>query len=196
MFNVQRFRDAGLVFGGARPTLFGVRMDFPKSISIPSGTPERAQFLIKAASIPASSIAKVEVPYMGRKIAVSGDRTYADWNVTVMNDEDWSVRTAFEEWHRSINEWQGNFMISPFVDASSTPGTYKVDMEVTQYSKDGVTPIASYVFIGAFPTEIGQIQLDWDATNQIEQFDVSFAYDYWVSGSSSSGSFVSATVQG
>jgi T4-like virus tail tube protein gp19 len=195
MFNVQKFRDAGLAFGGARPSLFAVSMVFPRAIAIPSGSPEKASFLIRSASIPASTLGQIEVPYAGRKIKVSGDRTYSDWNITVMNDEDWGLRQAFEEWHRGINEWQGNFMIPPFVDAGSTAGTYKVDLAVTQFSKDGETPIAEYAFIGAFPTEIGPIQLDWETTNQIETFDVTFAYDYWVA-SGSSGGLATATVTG
>jgi hypothetical protein len=50
---------------------------------------------------------------------------------------------------------------------------------VIQYGKDG-SVLREYEIIGAFPTTIDAIDLNWDSQNQIESFNVSFAYDYWV----------------
>jgi hypothetical protein len=52
-------------------------------------------------------------------------------------------------------------------------------MSVIQYGKDG-SNIRQYDIIGAFPTTVDAISLDWDSQNQIETFTVTFSYDYWL----------------
>ena len=53
---------------------------------------------------------------------------------------------------------------------------------VTQFSKTGV-PIREYAFNGIFPTEVSTIDLDWNSTDAIEEFTITFQYDHWeVSG--------------
>ena len=118
------------------------------------------------------------MPYFGRKIKIAGDRTFAEWTVTVFNDEDFLVRNAMEQWMNSINSHQEN--IREF--GSASPLQYKSQAQVTQYSKTGV-PVRTYNFNGLFPTNISNIQLDWNTTDDFERFDVTFQYDWWnVSG--------------
>ena len=135
--------------------------------------------------LPASTVGSVDVGYFGRKIKLSGDRTFADWSVTVMNDEDFALRNAFEEWSNLMNTMVSN-RLSPAVAGPVGGGSltsYKADMIVQQFAKDGPGDesgiLRQYVFVGAFPTNIGAIGLDWDTTNTVESFDVTFAYDYW-----------------
>jgi hypothetical protein len=187
-FNVARFRANGPVYGLARPTLFSVNMSWPSAV-IDTSTVSNSTFLIKAAQLPASIVDAIEVGYFGRKIKLQGDRTYQDWTVTVMNDEDFSIRNAFEQWHNSINGIIGNRLdsrIASVVPSNAAGGnSYKVDAVITQFSKegpgeiDGPGAIKSYKFNGMFPISVDAIQVDWDATNQYEQFDVTFAYDWW-----------------
>ena len=91
-----------------------------------------------------------------------------------MNDEDFSVRAMFEAWSNALNRHVSNVR-----DPNIATENYKVDMTINQYSKDG-DRIRAYTLVGAFPTVIGPIQLNWDNANQIEEFSVTFAYDYWV----------------
>jgi len=49
---------------------------------------------------------------------------------------------------------------------------------VTQYGKDG-RKLRTYAFEGMFPTNIAAISLDWDTTDDIERFDVTFQFDWW-----------------
>jgi hypothetical protein len=91
-----------------------------------------------------------------------------------MNDEDFSVRSLFETWSNAINR-----LVSNVRDPAVSTEDYKTDLQCTQYSKDGEI-IREYTIVGAFPTTVGGIALDWDSTNQIETFAVSFAYDYWI----------------
>jgi len=180
-FNIQDFKAAGLSYGGARSSLFEVEMSAPAGVGT-GGELARLTFLARAAQIPAMTIDPVEVPYFGRKIKLAGDRTFADWTITVMNDEDFAIRSMFENWSNKINA-----LISNRNSAGSFPEDYKVDALVKQYgkagrdsafSKDGGV-IRAYKFVGIFPTTIDAIALDWDNTNAIQTFDVTFSYDYW-----------------
>ena len=172
-FNIQEIRSQ-LVLGGARASLFQVQIANPANgagdIKVP--------FMVKAAAIPASTLGSIEVPYFGRKIKVAGDRTFAEWTVTIINDEDFLVRNAMEQWMNSINSHAGN--IREF--GSASPLLYKSNAQITQFSKTGV-PIREYTFNGMFPTEVSAIEMAWETTDAIEEFTVTFQYDFWeVSG--------------
>lgn len=177
-YDIQTFKS-NLGLGGARPTLFKVEL------SNPSGTPAlgdfaKAEFMIQATSLPGSTIGSIDVPYFGRKIRVAGDRTFEPWSVQVLNDEDFKVRDGLETWHNLINSLEGNLGVS-------NPTTYKADVSVVQYSKNG-NPIRRYKFKGLFPTEISPIELSWNDTDTIETFSTTFMYDYYtIEGSTTSG---------
>lgn len=185
-FNISNFRSNGLRLGGARPSLFVVTLQFPTISEIAPNTSNRAQFLCSATSIPASSIDKVPVGYFGRKIQLAGDRVFQDWQVRVLNDEDFQIRNAMEAWHNSINSIISNRLDPRVANISPQIGnSYKTTAMVTQLSKtgpgdiDGDGALKTYKFDGIFPTEVDPIRLDWNSTNQIEEFDVTFAYDWW-----------------
>ena len=134
--------------------------------------------MVRATTIPEAALGVIEVPYFGRKIRLAGDRTYGTWSVQVLNDEDFLIRNALEEWSNKIQTFEGN--VRDF--GSSSPLQYKQTATVTQYSKTG-TPIREYKFNGIFPTTISTIDLDWGSVDSIEEFGVTFAYDWWeVSG--------------
>lgn len=190
-FNIQDFKTRGLTLGGARPSLFQVSMNLPGGITVPGGFQEKFAFTCSAASIPASTVNSVDIPYFGRQIKVAGDRTFDNWSVTVMNDEDYIVRNAFEAWSNALNSLVGNKRLIGSSEASI--GTsYKVDAAVTHFAKGGPggsagsndsgasSIIKQYQFVGLFPIELDAMQMSWDATNQIQTFGVTFAYDYWL----------------
>lgn len=172
-FNVNEIRSQ-LVLGGARNSLFQVQFSNPTNAAGDLKLP----FMARATTIPAATLGVIEVPYFGRKVRLAGDRTYATWSVQVINDEDFLIRNALEEWSNQINTFEGN--IRAF--GSASPLQYKSDATVTQFSKTGL-PIREYAFRGIFPTEVSTIDLDWNSTDTIEEFSVTFAYDWWeVSG--------------
>jgi len=92
-----------LVGGGARPNLFEVELAFPEEIGIDNDVKDKARFLVKAAALPASNITPIDVNFRGRILKVAGDRTFDTWTITVINDTDFSIRSAFEKWMNSIN---------------------------------------------------------------------------------------------
>jgi hypothetical protein len=162
---------ANLRLGGARPTLFQVEITSPFDAELNQIAP----FMIQASSLPGSSIAPIDVPYFGRKIKVAGDRTFEPWSVQVMNDEDFKIRHALETWHNRINSLSGNLNTT----TSSSPTNYKSQASVKQYSKAGGAPIRIYTFYGLFPTEITPIDVNWNDTDTIETFQVTWVYDYY-----------------
>lgn len=174
-FSINDFKAHGLQFNGARPALFEVNFNGTAPLLGDTLFATKHQYMIKAASLPASIIDAVDVPYFGRKVKYAGDRTFANWAVTVMNDEDFVIRRAFEKWHALINSMEPNLM-DPIAFAGLQ---YKQDAVIYQYGKQG-NVIAGYNFVGMFPINVQAIATDWEATNQIEQFQVEFAFDYWV----------------
>jgi hypothetical protein len=169
-FNINEIRSQ-LTLGGARNSLFQVQITNPVNgiadIKVP--------FLARSTSIPEANLGVIEVPYFGRKIRLAGDRTYGTWTVQILNDEDFLIRNALEEWSNKIQTFEGNIRDL----GSASPLQYKQTARVTQFSKTG-TPLREYKFNGIFPTSISTIELDWNATDAIEEFQVTFAYDWWV----------------
>jgi hypothetical protein len=172
MFDINSFSQK-LVGGGARPTLFRVDLATPFNPGINTIT----SFMIESTTLPASNLGRIEVPYMGRKMIVAGDRTFDAWQVNIINDESFQIRHAMEEWHNRINSLAGNLMNT---GGGSNPSRYKQNAQVLQYGKSSETEILrQYNFIGLFPVEISAIDLDWNRTDEIERFQVTFAYDYY-----------------
>lgn len=173
-FNIAAFKANGLVYGGARPSLFNVFLTVPGGIGIDNVSVDKFRFVCRAAELPESTISNIEVPYFGRKIKVAGERSFSDWAVTIMNDEDFAVRSLFETWSNGLNR-----MVANIRDPALAQEQYKTDLEVVQYSVDG-SILRSYSLIGAFPTQVSNIGLDWNTQNAIEEFTVTFSYDYWL----------------
>jgi len=182
-FDPQSFRSA-LAFDGARPNLFEVRLNFPDFVALEgdragsgdnAGGAEQFTFMCKSASIPAQTVASIPVAYQGRQIQVAGNRTFAPWSVTVINDEDFTLRNKFEIWNNALNGHRSN--IRERRTAQNT-NLYGSTAHVIQLSKEG-SPLRSYKFIGMWPTDVAAIPLDWGSNDTLEQFDITFAYQWW-----------------
>jgi len=171
--------------GGARPNLFEVELSFPTGIKLDSSKNDLDRFLVKAAALPASNITPIEVPFRGRILKIAGDRTFDTWTVTVINDTNFNIRSAFEEWMNTINKHD---------DATGEvdPSDYQVDgVKVHQLDRDG-SKLRSYKFYGVFPTNISQIDLSFETTDTIEEFTVEFQVQWW-SAEKGDGDVVSST---
>ncbi len=90
--------------GGARPNLFEVILSFPAAAPADANVLDKARFLVKTAALPASNISPIEVPFRGRTLKIAGDRTFDTWTITVINDTDFAIRSAFENWMNTINK--------------------------------------------------------------------------------------------
>jgi len=167
-FNISDFRS-NMSQGGARPTLFDVYITNP----VDGSGDQKLTFSCKAAQLPGSTIGNIDLPFKGRKVKIAGDRTFEPWTVTIMQDEDFVVRSALERWHEAINGKESNLnTLSPTL-------AYKnVNATVTQYGKDG-RAIRQYTFDGIYPSVIAPVELSWESTDQIEEYQVTFEYDFW-----------------
>jgi hypothetical protein len=173
-FNVNQFRSQ-LQGDGARPNLFEVTMPFPV-FSLPGNAQTKLTFMCKTAQLPGSTLGVVPMQYFGRELKFVGNRTFADWTITIINDEDFIVRNAFERWMNGINSHNLNVR-NP---VASTPIGYSVDGQVLQFGKAGNT-IKQYNFVGMFPTDLTPIDVDWGSNDAIEEFSVTLTYQWWES---------------
>lgn len=160
--------------GGARPNLFKVTLNFP---SYAQADTELASFMCKAASLPASVIEPIAIPFRGRQLQISGDRTFEPWSVQIINDTNFGVRNPLERWMNGINGHSSNTGLA-------NPADYQADLLVEQLDRDE-SVLKKYTFRGAFPTNVGAIELSYEANGTIEEFSTEFAIQYWTSDTTS-----------
>lgn len=172
-FNINDFR-ARMTGDGARQNLFEVNLNAPAWVGFKS---DELPFKCKASSLPASTLGTKEVHYFGHPISFPGDRSYADWTITIYNDENFALRNSFEVWLDGMDKHSQAGAVGSTRGAAGLTN-YASEAVVKQYGKEG-NVIKTYKFVNIFPTEINAISVDWDDTNNIEQFDVTFKYDYY-----------------
>ena len=173
-----------LAGGGARPNLFEVTIsDFP---GYTDAVGEDIKFLCKGAQLPESTVGLVEVPFRGRTFKVAGDRTFAPWSITVINDTDFAIRNAMETWMQTIAQYKDG-------SGSTDPGDYMREATVSQLLRDksdmgktsgagtesSRTDAGQYKFYDIWPTSVSAIDLSYDSSDVIEEFTVEFQVNYW-----------------
>ena len=188
-----------LTGGGARPNLFEVEIP---SFPVAAGTntwrtgdnqeADSFKFLCKAAALPASNITPVEIPFRGRILKVAGDRIFDTWSITVINDENFLIRNAFETWVQGISK-------NSNATGATDPSAYMTYALVHQLGRGAdagkasqgatasvsvtpITPLKTYTFFDIFPTTISTIDLSYENTDAIEEYTVEFQVQYWEPG--------------
>ena len=183
--SITNFRDR-LIGGGARPNMFEVNITLPEQVQGLGDIEQDMRFLVKAAEIPAANIGNIPVPFRGRVLPVAGDRTFDPWTVTVINDAQFNIRDAMEQWSNLINDLQ-------FDVGDINPADYQTKAEVFQLSRQDtgtgagsaskgsriIQTLRTYNFEGIYPNAVSSIPLDYGATDQIEEFQVTFNYLFW-----------------
>jgi len=164
-----------LAGGGASPSLFKATVNFPTFVE--AADVELTSFLCKTASLPASTIGPIVVDFRGRKLNLAGDRTFSALSLTIINDAEFNVRKAFEQWMNGINNHQEN---TGLVDMND----YSADVVVEQLRKDGTTS-KRYDFRGCWPSSVAEIALDYSSNDAIEDFAVELQVQYWESDTTS-----------
>lgn len=191
------FRNT-LTGGGARSNLFECILNFPPGIGLDNlSATDKFRMLVKAAQIPASTVGTINVPFRGRNLKIAGDRTFDPWTVTVINDTDFTIRSAFEQWMNYINRHGDNAGII-------NPSSYQANMDVLQLSRsntdnqpftgqtldtsntssrassgDKYGVLRRYRFFGCYPSDLSAIDLSYDSTDDIQTFQVTFQTQYW-----------------
>lgn len=206
---LSSFKTA-LAGGGARPNLFEVSIpSFPSALTTggeDGGTDpwspytENFKFLCKAAQLPASTVSPISVPFRGRTLKVAGDRQFAEWTVTIINDEDFTLRTAFEKWGDIITNLIDNTGVT-------NPSSYMTNGYVKQLGRGNaafstkntpgtVSVLRTYKFYDIWPSEISPIELSYDNADAVEEFTVTFQVQYFTIGESDESSAGEGTNSG
>jgi hypothetical protein len=191
--NLPQFTDrtindfkSRLVGGGARPNLFECVLNFPTGLGV---TPDiDFRFMIKAAQIPGSTISTIPVPFRGRTLKIAGDRSFEPWTITVINDTNYKIRNSFEKWMNFMNRHDDNAGVI-------TPAAYQKEMLVYQLGRGianqdanaGALPttasnmpvLKTYKFFGCWPSDITPMDLSYDSSDTIQEFQVTLQYQWW-----------------
>ena len=191
--NISQFKSK-LRGGGARPNLFEVAIpNFPDYVGANYNNDDKStlRFMCKAANLPASNVASVDVPFRGRTLKVAGDRTFDPWTITIINDEDFRLRTAFEAWMNGISKLDNNtgatsptsYMQDAYVYQLGRGATIASEGPVNDVSGAGPTDSANvlraYRFIDVFPTNVSEIALSYDTGDTLEEFTVELQVQYF-----------------
>lgn len=130
-------------------------------------------FKCRAAPMPAGQVDKIPVSYQNRKYNVGGDRTFDDWTVTIYGDDAHRTRQDLIDWQGLVHG-QGNEI------TGATPAEYKKTATIRQFARDAKTITKEYTLYGAWPSLVGEVQMDWDQNNEVQTFETTFVYDWWL----------------
>ena len=165
-FNVTDFNNQ---YTGdyARQNLFLVDID--KITAIAGGNPGGGMF-VKAGSLPEATVGMVEVPYQNRKLKIPGDRTFADWTATILQDEGYVLRTALLNWQAAI---------SGFSSFSSTAGvsTSHKQILIQPWNRNG-TKSGHKANVYGWPSSVGSVELSWESADAIQEYTVGFTISW------------------
>ena len=181
---IDKFKSR-LTGGIARPNLFEVVLAFPDGTvdSTVNDIDPKTRFLVKASALPASNIAAISVPFRGRQLKIAGDRTFDEWQITVINDTDFAIRGSFERWMNVMAKVSD-------MSGKTNPEDYTKDAFVYQLGRSGIDAssqqsdqdmpvLRTYKFYSIFPTNVSAIDLSYDSTDAIEEFTVTLQVQWW-----------------
>lgn len=173
LFNIDRFKSA-LVGGGARANQFKVQINYPSAaaaaqvgIDGPS-----SEFLVTAAALPGSVVNPTIVPYRGREVKFAGERVFAPWTVTILNDVGFTLRNNLERWMNAMNGLSDN-------QGTTNHADYQTNLSVYQLGRNGEI-LKTYLMVGAFPVDISEVALNFGDNDTIETFTCTFQYQHYI----------------
>ena len=172
IFNVDQFK-AAMVGGGTRANQFFVGLNFPSYVGVGAAASAQGAFLCSATSLPGSVVNPTIVQYRGREVKFSGERTFAPWTVTIMNDVSFNIRNAFEQWMDGFNGLVNN-------SGRTDPRQYQANLAVTQLDRNN-NPLKFYTLFSAFPIDMSEIALNYGDNDTIETYTVTFQYQHYTS---------------
>ena len=170
-FNISKFKGA-LKGGGARPSLFKFTV---------TGSPvtlTNLEYFCQVSALPPLTVTPIEKMYYGRTVKIPGDIVFGDLTTTIYQTEDGTERFNLESWMDQINGHVDN--VSSLEDETTNfMGKYSGVGTLFQYAKDGETTLSEVKFVDMWPQSVTEIALSYDTASDIEQFDVTWAYNYY-----------------
>jgi hypothetical protein len=170
-FDINTFKST-LKNGGARPNQFQVTITFPPAlIALNQAYARPSNFLVTVAELPGQTIGVTPVYYRGREVKLAGDKVFAPFTCTILNDTDFQLRDGMEKWMNSIESNSRKTGVT-------NPEQYQAIIIVSQLDRAGAT-LRTYRLFGAFPTDISPVGLDFSANDQLSTFGATFQYQHF-----------------
>ena len=145
----------------ARGNLFEVYID---------GLTDQSKMFVKAGSLPAAQIGMIEIPYQNRKLKIPGDRTFGDWEATIIQDEGYVLRTALLNWQAAMTGF------SSFTSTAGVSTSHR-KIEIQPFNRDG-TPSGHKANVYGWPMTIAAVPLDWTTADAIQEYSVTFSISW------------------
>ena len=177
-FNVSKFKGA-LSDGGARPSLFEFTVT-----GLPTGVGTQVDsinFYCQVSALPPLTVTPIEKMYFGRTVKIPGDIVFGDLTTTIYQTEEGNERFSIESWMDDINGHVDN-VSSLEAKTTSFMAKYSGVGKLTQYPKSGslaANILSTVEFVDMWPQSVTEIALSYDTASDIEQFDVTWAYNHY-----------------
>ena len=174
-FNISKFKGA-LSDGGARPSLFEFAVSgLPTDVG--TGV-DNINFYCQVSALPPLTVTPIEKMYFGRTVKIPGDIVFGDLSTTIYQTESGTERLGIEKWMDLINGHVSN--LSSLEESTlNFMGKYSGKGTLFQYAKDGETTLSEVTFIDMWPQAVTEIPLSYDTASDLEQFDVTWSYNYY-----------------
>jgi hypothetical protein len=189
----NRFRVRCNIPGFTIPTIIGQPSDFKPSAIASAGPGDISSqggfddFHVLAAALPTSIITTNPIDYQGRRILYPGDRIYSGdgfnvWTATIQDDisSSGSLSSAARRnnlWSR-LHAWC-NGINSHRYNTGNTTTAVESDIIVEQLNlNDTGVPLKKATLKNAWPQSITPIDMEMQARDQYNTFDVTFCFKY------------------
>lgn len=156
--------------GGTRPNRFAVTGEIGSFGAVDN-------LYVKAASMPASTMGVIQVPFRGRVIKLPGDRAYPEWTFTMLDENTKAFREKFEAWNEEFNSHEENISGEGSGGVDLTSPDLFTQWTVTQLDMQGEI-IRSTILHNCWPVEVGAVDLTYDAADTLTEYSITLAYDY------------------
>lgn len=184
VFKIEDFRKA--LGAGSRPNLFQVKVTLPTAYAV-SGF----EYVCRAASLPASTTGLIDIPLNGgRRLKMGGARQFPEWTTTVLNDENFYIRSNFEKWQADIAKTNFNLgqVGNRTVNVGATPSsiiTGTVEIFQLDYKGESIGTSVEYKLFNCWPSDMSTIDLSYDSVDVVEEFTITWSYDYFTTANQS-----------
>lgn len=183
---MSTIRDLSNVLGAAaRATKYRVSFSFPGGVQGITNLDE-VDILAKTATAPQKEIGLVEVFNQGRKLIIPGDTAYDNaWSVDFYLTENHQLRYDLIKWMDACDNFQNNVH-------AGRPDAIFADLRIEQLDSAGEVS-AQYTMHNAWPQTVGEVSYADDSSDTVAEFNITFAYTDWVTGTSESSTYTAPT---
>jgi hypothetical protein len=163
--------------GGLRPNRFLVVGTFPQLSGLSNNT-DQFIYHVRGANIPGSDLSEIPVAYRGREFKIPGNRTYSTWQMTIIDDVQYSLWSNFHKWSNAINNHVNNIPDSTAITNFNFTQIMQ-DWTVQQLDINGNCTRAVKL-IGCWPSIISEISFLMDENESFCTFTVDMEYQYFI----------------